>query len=105
MKGEAFYHLLRVVGLKLTDLRRQKGYSSHEDFARDFDLPRIQYWRLEKGKANFTIFTLVRVLAIHNLSAQEFFHSIQGMTVKQKRTSLVPEKKKLIIKDELARVF
>lgn len=73
MMGESFDILLAGIGNKLTELRKQKGYKSHESFAWDYDLPRAQYWRLEKGKANFTIKTLVKVLAIHNLTLEEFF--------------------------------
>ncbi len=71
--GESFEVLLTEIGQRLTELRKRKGYRSHESFAWDHDLPRAQYWRLEKGKANFTIKTLVKVLAIHNLTLEEFF--------------------------------
>jgi transcriptional regulator with XRE-family HTH domain len=70
---EALKNTLERIGSKLTDLRKKKGYSSHEDFAYDFDLPRVQYWRIEKGKANLTIKSLYRLLAIHKLSVEEFF--------------------------------
>jgi transcriptional regulator with XRE-family HTH domain len=101
MKGEAFYRLLRNVGQKLTELRKNKGYSSHEDFARDFDLPRIQYWRLEKGKANFTIFSLVRILSIHKLTTEEFFDSIRRIPVKPKtKRNDITENDELTINDE-----
>jgi hypothetical protein len=64
---------LERVGKKLMELRIQKGYKSHETFALDFELPRVQYWRLEKGKVNFTFKTLIKVLAIHKLTVDEFF--------------------------------
>jgi transcriptional regulator with XRE-family HTH domain len=76
MNGILFNGLLTAIGNKLTELRKQKGYSSHESFAFDNDLPRVQYWRLEKGKSNFTIKTLTRVLAIHDISLDEFFASL-----------------------------
>ncbi len=64
------------IGSRLTDLRKKKGYTSHEDFAYDFDLPRVQYWRIEKGKANITLKSLCKLLVIHNLSIEEFFCEI-----------------------------
>lgn len=73
-----FTGLLVTIGNKLTELRKQKGYTSHESFAFDFDLPRVQYWRLEKGKSNFTIKTLMKVLVIHNISLDEFFNSLNA---------------------------
>nr|WP_262899640.1 helix-turn-helix transcriptional regulator [Chryseosolibacter histidini] len=57
----------------MTDLRKQKGYSSHEDFAYDYEIPRVQYWRIEKGKTNLTIKSLCRLLTIHKLTVEEFF--------------------------------
>jgi transcriptional regulator with XRE-family HTH domain len=74
VKEDALTNTLDRIGNKLTYLRKKKGYSSHEDFAYDFDLPRVQYWRIEKGKANITIRSLCRLLTIHNLSVEEFFY-------------------------------
>lgn len=68
--------ILEVIGRKLLDLRIKKGYKSHADFAKDHALPRIQYWRMEKGKSNITLRSLHRVLAVHNLSIEELFESI-----------------------------
>lgn len=64
---------LEKIGSKLTDLRKQKGYTSHEDFAYDFDIPRVQYWRIEKGKTNVTVKSLCKILTIHKISLEEFF--------------------------------
>jgi transcriptional regulator with XRE-family HTH domain len=76
VKEEALKNTLERIGTKLTDLRKQKGYSSHEDFAYDYEIPRVQYWRIEKGKTNLTIRSLCRLLTIHKLSVDEFFCSI-----------------------------
>lgn len=73
---EALKDLQKRVGLKLVELRKKKGYSSHEDFAFDHDIPRVQYWRIEKGRTNFTLKTLNRLLAIHKLSVEEFFNGL-----------------------------
>ena len=73
VKEDGLRLALERIGAKLTDLRKQKGYSSHEDFAYDFDLPRVQYWRMEKGKTNLTIKSLCRILTIHKISLEEFF--------------------------------
>ena len=73
MKEEGLKITLERIGAKLTELRKQKGYTSHEDFAYDFDIPRVQYWRMEKGKTNLTIKSLCRLLTIHKLTLEEFF--------------------------------
>jgi transcriptional regulator with XRE-family HTH domain len=70
---KAFQNILVVMGTRLAELREKKGYTTIKEFVKKHDLPEIQYWRIEKGKANITLKTLVRVLSIHGLSLQEFF--------------------------------
>jgi transcriptional regulator with XRE-family HTH domain len=64
---------LKDIGAKLAELRKKKGYTSHESFAYDHDIPRMHYWRIENGKTNLTIRSLLKILAIHNMSLKEFF--------------------------------
>lgn len=74
MKSEkAFSRTLILIGTTLSDLRIKKGYRTIKEFVEHHDLPEIQYWRMEKGKTNLTIKSLVTILAIHNLSLQDFF--------------------------------
>jgi len=61
---------------KIKRLRMESGYKSYETFAFDHDLPRVQYWRMEKG-TNFTIKGLLRLLDIHKVSLSEFFEGIE----------------------------
>lgn len=68
--------ILEVIGYHLKQLRLAKGYSSQEEFAFDYDLPRVQYWRMEKGVANLTFKSLAKVLAIHGLTIEAFFQMI-----------------------------
>ena len=62
------------IGKKLKELRIQKGYSSYEIFAWDNEIPRVQYWRMEKG-TNFTIKTFLRILDAHQITLEEFFNT------------------------------
>lgn len=64
---------MATLGETLAELRMKKGYETLKEFTIKYDLPQIQYWRIEKGKANITIKTLVKILAIHNLTLHEFF--------------------------------
>ena len=73
MKTKAFNNTLAVIGEKLAELRIKKGYDTIKEFAQRYSLPEIQYWRMEKGKANITLKSLVKVLHIHKLSLQDFF--------------------------------
>ena len=70
---KAFKNTLGVIGEKLAELRLKKGYDTIKDFAYQYELPEIQYWRMEKGKANITLKSLFKVLAIHKISLHEFF--------------------------------
>ncbi|OYU80450.1 MAG: transcriptional regulator [Flavobacterium sp. BFFFF1] len=65
-------HNLDKVANKIKQLRINMGYSSHETFANDKDINRVQYWRIEKGH-NITLKTFFKILAIHNLTPEEFF--------------------------------
>lgn len=78
MKTEKdFKNLLTDIGQSLAGLRMKKGYATIKAFAEKYDLPEIQYWRMEKGKANVTLRSLSRILRIHRLSVHEFFCMMQ----------------------------
>lgn len=63
------------IAAKIKRLRIQRGYTSYETFAYDNELPRVQYWRMEKG-TNFTIKNLLKILDIHQISIEEFFSDL-----------------------------
>ncbi len=74
MKTRKHYQkVLAEIGSRLAEMRERKGFSTIREFAHRYDLPEIQYWRMEKGKANITLKSLVRILSIHNVSVQDFF--------------------------------
>ncbi len=64
------------IAKRIKKLRIEKGYSSYENFAWDNEIPRIQYWRMEKG-TNFTIRTLLRVLDAHQMTLKDFFEGLE----------------------------
>ena len=76
-ENEALEDALKRIGLKLTNLRLKKGYSSHENFAYDYEISRVQYWRIEKGKTNITMKSLMKLLDIHKMTIEDFFISLQ----------------------------
>jgi transcriptional regulator with XRE-family HTH domain len=73
MEDKTLNEILRCIGIKLCELRKRKGYKSITEFAAKYKLPLIQYWKIEKGKSNITLKSLFRVLAIHQLTIEEFF--------------------------------
>jgi transcriptional regulator with XRE-family HTH domain len=73
---EVQLNLQKRIGLRLAELRKKKGYTSHEDFALDHEIPRVQYWRIENGRTNLTLKSLVKLLTIHKLTVEEFFSTL-----------------------------
>ena len=68
------YNLVLInIGKKLMQLRIKSGHKSYESFALENNLSRMQYWRIEKGKTNLTIKSLIRILDIHKITIEEFF--------------------------------
>ena len=70
---DRYEQALRDVGLRLKKLRENAGYTSYENFAIQNEFSRMQYWRLENGKANLTLKSLVTILSVYDLTVEEFF--------------------------------
>ena len=64
---------LKQIGTGLSELRKKKGYDTIRDFAKAYKLPEIQYWRIENGKTNQTLKSLIKLLKIHRLTLEDFF--------------------------------
>jgi transcriptional regulator with XRE-family HTH domain len=69
--------LLKKIGKVLGHLRNEKGFHSMREFADHYGLPVIQYWRVENGKSNIRVTTLLTLLAIHQLDLREFFQLVK----------------------------
>lgn len=63
---------IKQIADKIKQLRINAGYTSHENFAWDNGLSRVQYWRVESG-ANITLKTLLKILDIHQVTLEDFF--------------------------------
>lgn len=66
---------LKKIGKRLRELRIEKGFTSYENFAMEYDLSRRFYWSIEKGN-NFTMTYLLKILKIHNISLKDFINSL-----------------------------
>lgn len=74
--------ICKEIGLRLKTLRIRKGYTSYENFALEYDLSRMQYWRIEKGLTNLTMRSLITLLNIHEISLEEFFRNFMKEELK-----------------------
>ncbi|MGC4129776.1 MAG: helix-turn-helix transcriptional regulator [Bergeyella sp.] len=66
---------IQRIAKKLEQIRIEKGFTSYENFAIEFDISRMQYWRMEKG-TNFTFQSLLKILDAHKISLADFFQDI-----------------------------
>jgi transcriptional regulator with XRE-family HTH domain len=73
MKTENYESALDDLGYKLRHLRNKNGFATSEEFANAYGLPKIQYWKMENGKTNVTLKSLLRILQIYKMSLEEFF--------------------------------
>jgi transcriptional regulator with XRE-family HTH domain len=94
--------LLIKIGAKLIELRKLKGYTNHETFALDYDIPRVQYWRLEHGKTNLTLKSLLKILALHKLNFEEF---IRLLSLNSEEFSRYMRSKKILPKLHFKNAF
>ena len=67
--------ILRIAE-KLERLRIEKGFTSYENFAIEYGISRMQYWRMEKG-TNFTFESLLKILDAHKITLEDFFKGIE----------------------------
>lgn len=63
---------IQQIANKLEQIRIEKGYTSYENFAVEFEISRMQYWRMEKG-TNFTFQSFLKILDAHKISLKDFF--------------------------------
>ncbi len=67
---------IQQIAKKLEQIRIEKGFTSYENFAIEFDISRMQYWRMEKG-TNFTFQSLLKILDAHKIGLSEFFEDFK----------------------------
>lgn len=67
---------IMLVADKLERMRIEKGFTSYENFAIEYGISRMQYWRMEKG-TNFTFESLLKILDAHKITLEDFFKGIE----------------------------
>ncbi|KAB2915565.1 MAG: helix-turn-helix transcriptional regulator [Bacteroidetes bacterium] len=67
---------VQKIAEKVKKLRIEKGYTSYRNFADEHEIEPKQYWKLEEGKSDFRISSLIRILEIHNIKLEEFFRGL-----------------------------
>jgi hypothetical protein len=77
MKKKELQNQLNRIGAAFKYLREQKGFDTLTTFAIKYNLPPNQYWKIENGKANVTVKTMLKILSIHNKSLDQFFNLVK----------------------------
>jgi transcriptional regulator with XRE-family HTH domain len=67
--------VIEKIGKRIREIRKEKGYTSHETFAYDFEIPRASMGRFERGD-NMRISSLHTVLKALNVTFEEFFEGM-----------------------------
>ena len=63
---------IKRLAQRIRTLRVAKGYSSHETFAYEHNIPRAQYGRYERGEdLRFT--SLLKIIRAFDMTLEEFF--------------------------------
>jgi transcriptional regulator with XRE-family HTH domain len=66
-------NLLKKVGTKLKQRRKELGYENGDDFAYDSGINRSQYGKYEAGSQDMRFSTLIRTVNSLGLTIEEFF--------------------------------
>ncbi|HQQ95016.1 MAG TPA: helix-turn-helix transcriptional regulator [Bacteroidia bacterium] len=66
---------LNLIGERLKELRKLKGFSNYEHIAFELGMSRSAYWRIESGE-NFEIKTLIKICKVLGITMKEFFEGI-----------------------------
>lgn len=66
--------ILKKIGARCKQLRKQQGYTSHESFAYAKGLNRSQYGKYEAGAVDMRMTSLVIVINALGVTVEEFFN-------------------------------
>lgn len=67
---EEFY---TKVAERIKSLRKEKGHNNYEHFANYIEVASLTFWKLENGKGDFKMETLLSVLEGLGIGIEEFF--------------------------------
>jgi transcriptional regulator with XRE-family HTH domain len=77
VKNRNLKQIQEQIGKAIKQLRIDAGFETSSEFANKHNLPQIQYWRIESGKANLTLKSLAKILKIHKIDFFDFFASLR----------------------------
>ncbi|WP_436517625.1 helix-turn-helix domain-containing protein [Ekhidna sp. To15] len=70
--------LQKQIGIKIRSIRESKGIKNYEKFAIQIGFSRSYYWNIEKGEANLTIKSLLKILNALGVTIEDFFKELKN---------------------------
>lgn len=65
---------VKRIGLRLRQLRKDRGFNNSDDFAYEFQLNRSQYGKYEAGSEDLRISSLIKILDKLKIGLSDFFN-------------------------------
>ena len=69
--------LIKKIGDRMKELRKERGYSSYEKFAVLNDIGSAQYNKYERGTEDLRISSLYKVIKAYGISFEDFFKGLE----------------------------
>ena len=65
---------VKKIGLRLKQIRKERGFNNSDEFAYEFQLNRSQYGKYEAGSEDLRISSLIKILDKLKISLGNFFN-------------------------------
>jgi len=65
---------VKKIGLRLKQIRKERGFNNSDEFAYEFQLNRSQYGKYEAGSEDLRISSLIKILDKLKISLTVFFN-------------------------------
>jgi len=65
---------VKKIGLRLKQIRKERGFNNSDEFAYEFQLNRSQYGKYEAGSEDLRISSLIKILDKLKISLSVFFN-------------------------------
>ncbi|ETZ24471.1 helix-turn-helix domain-containing protein [Pedobacter sp. V48] len=65
---------VKKIGLRLKQIRKERGFNNSDEFAYEFQLNRSQYGKYEAGSEDLRISSLIKILDKLKISLGDFFN-------------------------------
>lgn len=65
---------IKKIGLRLKQLRKERGFSNSDDFTYKYQLNRSQYGKYEAGSEDLRLSSLIKILEKLDIGLSEFFN-------------------------------